>query len=271
MNSNKQTLSLNELINFIEKNFKNVDSEKVLSDSEPEIVEQKKEIMILPYDKMDNLELTKLNNLVISKFFTNVSLKHIGIITYIDMYDGINISYISSILYLLLDGIETLNEKIRIDMIDLVIRRLTGEARYNFDVFEYSNLKWVTKDFVNNIRKLTGNELLRYVADFFIVNVFVIDISKDCLTFIGTEKYVKYKKNLFLVLINNSYEPVIINDNKYQDYKSPIIDKIISNNIVKDSDVLEDLTKYMNKEVIEGEKLEVVTKKPIRRTRIKKT
>ena len=95
MNSNKQTLSLNELINFIEKNFKNVDSEKVLSDSEPEIVEQKKEIMILPYDKIDNLELTKLNNLVISKFFTNVSLKHIGIITHIDMYDGINISYIS--------------------------------------------------------------------------------------------------------------------------------------------------------------------------------
>jgi len=264
MNSNKQTLSLDELINFIEKNLNDVDTEKVLSESDTEIVEEKKDISVLQYDKIENLQLNKLNNL--NTFFTNITIKHIGVITHIDMYDGINISYISSILYLLLDGIETLNEKIRIDIIDLVIRRLIGEARYNFDNFEYSNLGWITKDFVNNIRKLIGNELLRYVADFFNVNVFVIDVLKDCLTYNGTEKYIKYKKNLFLVLIDNSYEPVIIN-NKYEDYKSPIIEKIISDNIVKDSDVLEDLTKYINVET----NLEVDTKKPVRRTRVKKT
>lgn len=85
-------------------------------------------------------------------------------------------------------------------------------------------------NFLKSIHKLSSNtQVLKTFADFFHINLFVLDLENDLVNCAGGDVFIPYKKSLFLILIkNNYYEPLLFQERKYLTFNSPIIKHLLN-------------------------------------------
>ena len=218
-------VTLDELVNYIiennnNKNKKKIDLSESYSDSEEEEI-FKKPLEYLTKKSIDSFG-TNLNDL----YFNNLSDKyyHEGCLKEIN--DN-NISFYYSILFLLIkDRFSALEKKDKINFIEIFIKLLKLDV--NSDNFnKFKNLGWRRESVLNYIKNNEINKiLLRYVSEYLHINIFIIDIENQNILFSGENPCIKFKKNLFLLKLDeDNFEP-LFSETKVFTYSSELL-KII--------------------------------------------
>lgn len=219
-------ISIQDIIEYIEKNEKFINQPKILKIDRDEF---ETEPRLEPLNYRDTTVLKHLpKNL--DSIFSSFDFRRYGVISNVNIPRGVDISYVSSILTLLVQSFSDMNEDDQIDLTQAFIRKFHREAKENFDLFEYSELGWKLKEFRNNVKNFTmGKDLMRYVADFLHVNIFILDNESDSLIYVGNEIFTKYKKNLFLLRIcDDHFEPVYNNEITFLNHSSSVVKKLIN-------------------------------------------
>jgi hypothetical protein len=97
----------------------------------------------------------------------------------------------------------------------------------------YKFYKWSQKELISDIENFNiSTKLIQCVADIQNINIFVIDCENDKLYLYGGESFVPYKKNIFLINIDNTndiYEPIYIEDNKFVAFNNDLILELVEN------------------------------------------
>ena len=210
-----QVLTINMIINFVKKNYKTMKSKKIdLDDNSSSDDENTDDIKPLDYQKTDQIKFLPEN---ILEWFDLESEQyyHIGCLQNFEPknidYD-INISLFSSILTCLLPNFLQLNRIVQSDTIQKLILKLKKEAKKRFYEFEYKNKEssFVHTDLINELDEgAFGGNIIRYIADYFHINIFILDIEEDELIFGNILNFVPYKKTIFLLKYeNNIFEPL---------------------------------------------------------------
>lgn len=184
-------LTIDDIIEYIEHNIQPNDEH----------------IEILPNEDTNNVDPVNILPPLLNMIFD--SLKQTPCIQYVNIPMDVDISYISSILSIVDDSYILMNEDNKIEYIEFFLKKLQKESRGLFTKYEYQNYGWSIKDFCNNVKAFkANNKLIKYIADYLYINIFIVDIQNDKLIYIGSEIYNKYKKNIFIKLHNTTYEPV---------------------------------------------------------------
>ena len=253
-------ISMDDIIKYIEQNNKFINKPLVEKfDINDFHVEQKLEA--LDYKKSCKLEYLPDN---LKTIIGSLEFYRIGVISNVNIPSNIDVSYVSSVLTLMVPEFAVFSESDQIEFTETFIRKIHKESKLYFEKLEYSTLGWNVKEFANNVKILKmGKDLMRYIADVLNINIFVIDIENDALVYVGPKTFIKYKKNIFVLRINeNKYESVFLLDSNFMDHNSAIINKLTNSpylvesmdcnfsNKIEDHKFIvgvEDLQKYIDK------------------------
>jgi hypothetical protein len=228
-------ITIDQIINYIEQN------KKFINITPNETTIQMTDTMIRSdgFDQVNNMldenaygKKTKLENLSpnLGSIFDQFNFCRIGVISHVNVPLNVDVSYVSSILMLLDSNFKNMEESEQIEFTQTCIKKFHKESKQNFSKFGYDQLGWVAKDFINNVKNFKmGKDIMRYVADFLAINIFVLDNETDSLIYIGTKTFCRYKKNVFLLKIkNDKFEPIFSDDMFCMNYCSPIIKKLLN-------------------------------------------
>ena len=97
---------------------------------------------------------------------------------------------------------------------------------------KYVKLGWKKSNLIKNIQTCTIPEIvLQFLSDYFSLNIFVLNTDKGVVhSFFKENDLNKYKKNIFLLSINNRYEPIFMNNKSIFDFEDLIYKVIIDHN-----------------------------------------
>lgn len=235
----QQKITLNDIIEYIEKNRKFIDpTAEILENNE----KYQTELNVLKHDKNEMVSFTnKLKHI-----FGSHKIKRYGIINAVAVPVNINISFASSVLSLIDDDFTLLSEKEQSKYVEEFLDKLYKLSSSNFKQFGYEKFinkdstKLTLKKFTQYVKTfdMTDNYVAKYIADFLDINIFVIDFENDLLQLISSNEFVKYKKNIFVVKIydnEQNYEPLKFETNKqfinYQSFDSQIIKNLEKMNV----------------------------------------
>lgn len=272
MTHQKKEIDIDTIIGYIEKNgqFINVPSILHLNDNDYDI--QKKELCSLGYN--DTKELINLpTNL--NSIFNFVTLHRKGVIHNVNIPANVDITYISSILTLLIPDFHKMTKDKQIIFIEVFIKKLYTDSKERFDFFDYKSVGWNKREFRNHIKKFQlGRDIMKYLSDYLHINIFVLDYDNDSLIYIGSKIYSKYKKNIFILKIDDTiFEPLHINNESIISYKSPIINKLINSRFLVerlDCDLthdeefnfivgIEDISRYISNDIDDKKSIETLS------------
>jgi hypothetical protein len=230
-------IDIHDIVAYIEKNKKFIDAPKndTIGFMDDENFDKKMEP--IHYNKSGPLD--NLPNNLGSVFGSINNLKRLGVIHNVQVPAEMDISYVSSIFAVIDDEFTKMKESEQIDFTEIFIRRIHKESREKFIEYEYEKLGWDLKTFVNNIKTFTiGKDILRYIADYLFINIFIIDIESDSLVYVGEKRFIKFKKNVFILKLNNCwFESVLVPgisqeycvpNTRYCEFNSSIIKKLIN-------------------------------------------
>ena len=80
--------------------------------------------------------------------------------------------------------------------------------------YNYRTMGWTKKSLSNELQNLEHNNIvLRFIVDYFCINIFVINNDKVEIIYSG-DKFNKYKNSIFLYYDNSSYYPIVNNNNQ---------------------------------------------------------
>ena len=229
------SITINDIIEYIESNTKFIKYSKsddvfVDSDSDKTIAKLK------PLDSGNSAKLeipqvlTNLNDI----FNKNILFRY-GTISNVGIPSEVDISLVSSVMSIIIPDFLTLKTTSQIEFIEIFVRKLNQDSRANYELFKYEKLGWTVKEFVNNVRDfILKKDLMRYIADLLNINLFIVDMSNDNLVYVGDKVFIKYKKNVFVLRLDDTrFEPLILNSTitktstNFMDYKSNIIKKLL--------------------------------------------
>ena len=248
------------LLQFIKKNISGINKiDKINLNSINLSLEEKicKKNEITPLGYQSSEKITFLPRNIIPWFnIKEYQYYHIGVLENfvprnVD-YD-INISLFASILTCLTSSFSQQPPKIQSDLIHTLIMRLKKDAKKKFNEFNYRNkdTAFTHHDLINELNNgIIGGNLIRYIADYFHINIFILDIEENEFTFGNIKNFIPFKKSIFLIKYNqNKFEPLFTNKNKYFCYNDDLIEIIIDNinDIDEEIEVLdtENLEKYI--------------------------
>lgn len=146
--------------------------------------------------------------------------------------NDINMSLYSSILSLMINDFDNLPAKEQFNCItklrDKIIIHMT-----NKDIMKnngYSEFGWIKTDITNSLIQYKTNKIiLKLFADYFNINIFLLNIMEDRIYVISDANYYNlFRPNVFLVLNNDTFEPLVYNGNKIIDHGSSLIKKLIT-------------------------------------------
>ena len=224
-NQNGKRISLDDIVDFIEKNKKfinkpSIDQIALLDNKIEQIIEP------LQQNKIKQLDQLPTN---LRTIFTGEYMRS-GSITNVTTPAETDISYVSSVLMMVVPDFADMKGEAQIEYIEVFLRKIHKESKENFTNFGYDKLGWDCKEFSNNIKNFNfGKDLLRYIADFLVINIFILDYETDSLIYVGEKTFCKYKKNIFLIKIKeNHFEPIYTKIANFMDHTSSTIIKLIS-------------------------------------------
>jgi hypothetical protein len=218
--------SIDDIVNYIEKNKKFINNPHTEKLDMNEIHAEHR-IEALQYNKTSNVDSLPAN---LQSIFGSTEFIRAGSLTHVAVPENIDVSYISSLIMLMVPDFTQMKDDDKVDFVQAFIRKLCKESRENFAKFGYDKLGWNVKEFVNNVKIFKiGKDMLRYVADFLNINIFILDCEMDSLIYVGEKTFSKYKKNVLLMKIReNRFEPVFMRDALFIDHKSFIIKKLMN-------------------------------------------
>lgn len=147
----------------------------------------------------------------------------------------INVSFYSSLLCCLNQSFLSQTLFVQSNFIIKLIDRLYNEAKGSkFKQFEYKKLGWSENELATSIANgETDGNVIKYLSDYFHVNIFILNLEEDKLYFGGGENYVPYKETIFLLKYDDdSFEPFFTEQSRTFSFNDPIT-KIIKKNTNK--------------------------------------
>ncbi len=172
---------------------------------------------------------------------------------------GINISLFSSILSCVIDDYTKLDNKKQDDYLNNFFSYLRNNiSTGRFSDYNYKHIKLTKKKLSELIYKCSSdNYVIKYLADYLYINIFIFDSNADKIYFSG-EDFIPYKKNILLKKNTENFSPIIFNDKKFIQYNDDLLDLIINSYITEKlikteldttnsiSVTIEDLSKYID-------------------------
>jgi hypothetical protein len=218
-------LTLDALCKFIEDNKNKINKKNIsylekLSNEEAEYkinyVDTNKKATIFPLKaRLDNIlhSIAKKNNFV-----------RYGVLSIVKSFPETDISFVSSIIALLIENFIKFKEAEQQEIIETFMRKIYKDVKEKYKEFNYNKLGWVSKEFYSHIKEFViGRDTMRYIADYLNINILIIELFDDNIKYIGRETFVKYRKSLILVKHKEEhYEPVFCDTN------SELINKLIN-------------------------------------------
>ena len=280
-------LTTKMLIQFIKKNLSGINKINKINlnnlESTDDEIDNTNQISPLNHQKSEQINFLPRN---LREWFNidNEQYYHLGVLEYFEPknvdYD-INISLFTSILTCLTSSFSQQSSKNQSEIVHNLILRLKKDAKKKFYDFDYKNKEtsFNHHDLINDLNNGNyGGNLIRYIADYFHINLFILDVEEDEFVFGNIKKFVPFKKTIFVIKFNqHKYEPVFTNKSKYFSFKDDLIEIIIDNitDIDKEIEVLidENLEKYIVKPLtmsFNEKKLLIEMKKQEYKDRIKK-
>lgn len=224
-----ERITIDYLINFIKEN-KNVISQinqiDINTQQKKSIDNENYQLKKLKYQDVKHIK--KLSE-KLNVFFDveNNKYLHAGVLEFIPNFENINISLFSSIITCLKSGFVSQNILYQQKFISTLLSCLNNGT----NKFNYRKYKWESNDLNKSLSKgFIGSNVLKYLNDYFCINIFILDLNKDKLLFSGGETYVPYKKNIFLLYYDNDvFEPLYSESSKFFLFNDKLISNILKN------------------------------------------
>jgi len=146
----------------------------------------------------------------------------------------LNISLYYSLLFLLDDNFEKLDEFKQIDNINSLVNKMCSDINSNpiITKYNYRELKIKKSDLINEISNYKNtNKVIKFLSDYFDINIFLCNFEHNKLYCVCDNNYYnKYRNNIIIGQINsNSFEPILTEKNKIFPYNNSIINNILNN------------------------------------------
>lgn len=92
----------------------------------------------------------------------------------------------------------------------------------------YDKLAWTTKDVLNSLKSYKSNRIvLRLLADYFHINIFILNIPEDKIYAVCTDNiFHMFKKSILIVFNDDKFEPMKYQNSFFLTYESEPIIKI---------------------------------------------
>lgn len=222
ISENNARVSVSSLINYIKTNKNQMKSIDIIELSSIQNIEVN-EISKLRYQEVKQVLHLPENLNSIFHIEKNKYL-HAGVLDNIPLFNDTNISLYSSILVCLKQNFFSQNTPYQQKFVTSLIECLKADSKKN----SYRKYNWERDDLYKSISKgFIGVNILKFLCDYFFVNIFVLDIKNDKLMFAGGEYYIPYKKNIFLIHYeNDSFEPLYCENSRFFQHTDNIMQEI---------------------------------------------
>ena len=214
---NVKQLTNSILINFIEKNFNNKEYNNYYNDCGEKENVKDKNININKLEKLnfsDEKQITFFPTNLDEWFNIEDKYFHKGCLTHFEPLNvnyNINISLFSSIFTCLFDNFSNhLPNKQSVIIQDFILL-LKKDSKKKFSEFEYKNkdTSFTSYDLIAELDNgVFGGNIFRYISDYLHINIFVLDVTEDNLTYGNIKIFIPYKKTIFLLKFGDNYEPM---------------------------------------------------------------
>ena len=143
----------------------------------------------------------------------------------------VNVSLVYSILFCIDNRFLNIVDKEKQVYISKVIYHLLLEFDKQYKKHEYRKLGWTKKGLRAEIDTYTNsNIMVQYIADYFNINIFVLDWEDEVVRVAYTDnEFNKYKPSVILSLKSSVYEPIITNEVRFFSNKDLLIKTVINN------------------------------------------
>jgi len=181
---------------------------------------------------------SKYNKNNLNDFFKNIFNDQIyrhGIIqNFKSSTRTLNISLYYSLLFLIDNQFEKLDEFKQIDNINSLVNKMCLDINSNpiITKYNYRELKIKKLDLINDISNYKNtNKVIKFLSDYFDINIFLCNFEHNKLYCVcDNEFYNKYRNNIIIGQINsNSFEPILTDKSKIFPYNHPIINNLLNN------------------------------------------
>lgn len=184
-----------------------------------------------------------------------MDIKRFGVIKSFKSDNNINISLFYSLLFCLDEKfIKMNNDEQELYIIKLKDKLLNDLVSLKlFKTFNYKKLSWKQKELKESIKNFKNNKMvLRYLTDYFNINIFLLNILEDKIYAIYPEELFNiFKMNIFLVFYNDIFEPLVYKENKLWNYNLGPFKKLINVNRAKIIPLCVNLSKKKEEKNIE--------------------
>jgi hypothetical protein len=222
--NNDEKFSVSELIQYINLNKSAISSVNIVDLNSIKNLEEK-ELNKLNYRNTKQVHFlpTNLNELFDVE---NNKYLHSGVLQNIPSCNN-NISFYSSLLICLKPAIFSQESQYQKKIITALLECLKLEV----NKFSYKKYGWNTNDLRKNvIEGVIGSNVIKYVSDYFWINIFILDIENDSLMYGGGDTFIPYKKNIFLIFHKDgSFEPFYNEKNKFFPFNDTLLQNILKN------------------------------------------
>jgi predicted house-cleaning noncanonical NTP pyrophosphatase (MazG superfamily) len=146
----------------------------------------------------------------------------------------LNISLYYSILYLLDDDFNNMDEFKQVDSINILINKMCSDINSNALItkYNYKEIKIKKKDLLSEISNYKNtNKVIKFLSDYFDINIFICNLEFNKLYCACDNNYYnKYRNNIVICKINpNSFEPLMTKKNKILSYDNHIMKNLLDN------------------------------------------
>lgn len=232
-NINEDKLTFDKFMKFMEDNkqyLMNPHFSDVPQPSEkfhivvPEI--ENKQLNINDSEEITNLPLN------LSNIFKDCLLIKIGVLNNIKHLKS-NISILSSILTCLHNSFNSKQIAEQSSYINYIYGKLNKSFSNNQDIINnYKQYSWTKNTVEKDLKDFNVNSItLKIISDYFHVNIFVLNFADDNLSYIGGHCFVPFKKNIFLSYLDDIFNPIFFNEDKFLCNGSTIINKLLNNKL----------------------------------------
>ncbi len=154
-----------------------------------------------------------------------------GMYTNIQSYKA-NISIFSCALEIFFPDFDTLDVTQKMKHLDNFIKKFYFDFAHLYTTFNYKSLGWKKRELISKLNlNVIDKFVIRYLADFLHINIFTLDIKNDKLIYNGSEKFMCFKKSIFLFdFSNNNFQPIQIDGSYISNYNSSVIKKLVQSN-----------------------------------------
>lgn len=219
-----ERLNIDDLLQFINDNKNVIDNLGCIdiNDIKKDI---KKELIKLNFRDVRTVnylphKLNEIFNVEDNKYL------HAGVLDNLPTYNG-NISLYSSILICVAPSFLSKT----VEHQRTILENFINCCKSNSKNFNYSKFGWDRDDIYNCLCKgFIGTNIIKFLCDFMCINIFVLDLESEKLTFGGGDVYNKYKKNIFLIRYSDDhFEPFYADHSRFFSLMSDIMKKIHQN------------------------------------------